>query len=218
MVAAGGKQAREDYDRAHGIKPYSKNVPWTPERVAFKARLNELQVEVRSKAATITHAEEKVLKLQQTLEKAEKKYRKKKQASLQAGRLVARFKALLKSRPADFAAEKACLEAMLARSRNPIAGKLQKFLNGHPEVFAAKVPALDALCPPSAENTNIIEGIFGLLRPLLKKARRFGVTPVTAALFEIFRLHHNMTPLLLDLTGARPPWNEQACTRNTRTT
>jgi hypothetical protein len=189
------KTARDDDNLAHfGSKRHLRGVPWTPEQLANKARLNELQVETRSKAATVAGAEEKVPKLQQTLEKAEKKYRTKKQASLQAGRLVARFKALLKSSPAEFVTKKVCLESILAGSKNPIAGKLRAFLKDHPEAFATKVPDLDALCPPSAANTNAIEGIFGLLRPLLKKARRFGATPATAAVFEIVRLHHNLTP------------------------
>jgi len=191
---AKAKQEREDYNLEHGIKKGAKKAPWPPERVDIKARVNECQAEARSKAATVAHAEEKVPKLQRTLEKAEKSFGKKKQASLQAGRLVARFKALLKCRPADFASKKERLEAILAQSKNPIAKKLRKFLKDHPEAFATKVPDLDALCPPSAATTNAIEGIFGLLRPLLKKARHFGVTPVTGALLEIVRLRHNLTP------------------------
>lgn len=188
------KRARQGYNRAHGIKLYSKKASWTPERLAFKVRLNELQVEVRSKATTIARAEQKVPQLQRALEKAEKQYRKKQQASLQAGRLVARFKALLNDRPADFALDKTRLDEILARSKNAIASKLRRFLRDHPEAFATKVPDLDALCPPSAATTNILEGIFGLLRPLLKKARHFGMTPATAALFEIVRLRHNLSP------------------------
>ncbi len=192
---AQAKAARDRDNHAHfGTKRHARGAPWTPAQLAAKARVNELQAEVRSKSATVAGAADKVPNFQHALEKVEKQYLKKKQASLQAGRLVARFKALLNSTPAGFAAAKARLESILAGSKNPIAGKLRAFLKDHPEMFVTKVPDLDALCPPSAANTNAIEGIFGLLRPLLKKARRFGATPATTALFEIVRLHHNLTP------------------------
>ncbi|OLS15277.1 MAG: hypothetical protein RBG13Loki_1058 [Promethearchaeota archaeon CR_4] len=188
------EQARDHYNTVHDIKRNAKNAPWTPERNVLKANLNQLRAEVRSKAATIATLEEQIPTLQKALKKVEKSYQKKKQASLQAGRLAARFKALLQSRPADFATGKAQLDTILARSKNVLAPKLRKFLKTHPELFATKVPDLDALCPPAAATTNIIEGIFGLLRPLLRKARHFGATPAAAALFEIVRLRHNLTP------------------------
>ncbi len=192
---AKAKAARDDDNLAHfGGKRHPRGAPWTAEQLTTKARVNELQAEVRSKATTVAGASATVPKLQQALEKAEKKYLKKKQASLQAGRLVAWFKALLKSTPAWFATGKVRLESILAGSKNPIAGKLRAFLKDHPEAFATKVPDLNTLCPPPAANTNAIEGIFGLLRPLLKKARRLGATPATTALLEIVRLHHNLTP------------------------
>lgn len=148
--------------------------------------------ETRSKGATVASSVEKVLNLQQALEKAEKTYLKM-QASLQAGQLVAQFKALLKSSPAGFAAGKVRLEYLLAGSKNPIARKLQASLKDHPQAFATKVPDLDTLCPPSAANMNAIEDIFGFFPPLLKKARQFGATQVIAALFEILRMHHNLS-------------------------
>ena len=115
------ERARDNYNAMHGIKHNAKNAPWTPERNVLKANLNQLWAEVRSKAATIATLEEKIPPSQKTLKKVEKSYQEKKQASLQAGRLAARFKALLRSRPADFATGKAQLDTILARSKNVLA-------------------------------------------------------------------------------------------------
>ena len=63
------------------------------------------------------------------------------------------------------------LREVLVRSRYPIAIELQAFLKDHPELFTTKTPEFDKLCLSSVATTNIIEMIFGLLRPFLTKAR-----------------------------------------------
>ena len=191
---ASAEKERGDYNNVHGIKPHAKGAPWTPERLDLKVNVATAQASARSKAATVAAVEEKLPKLERTLAKTEKTYQKKKQVSLQAGRLASKFKDLRNVPPQDFAPKQNRLEGILAHSKNALAPKVRKFLKDHPEVFATKVPDLDALCPSSAATTNAIESIFSLIRPLLRKARRFGATPVAAALFEVVRLRHNLTP------------------------
>lgn len=186
--------ARDAYYRAHGIRRYSKWVqPIAPLR-AFKDQLNYLRADTRSKENTVQHAREKVKALKAEIRAAGKEYWQKKQASLQAGRLVRRFKDLLACPPGQFTVERERLEEVLRGSASGLAPKLLKFLRDHPGLFTAKVARLAGLCPPNHANTNTIEGIFGKSRPLLDKARHFGDTPTATALFAAFRLRHNLTP------------------------
>ena len=188
------KQKQMRYYQASGIKPYAKKTPWTPERLAFKTLLNTLRQEIKSQANTIANMQRKIPGLQLALCVAKKEYDEKKQISLQTGRLVARFHQLLKMEPKEFPSAFARFQEIIAGSKYPIAAKFRSFLKDHPELFAAKTTALFAICPPSVSTTNIIECIFGILRPLLTKARHFGDNPVSEAFFDIIRLRYNLTP------------------------
>lgn len=186
-------QKQDDYYRNYGIKKNAKKEIWTPERIWIKERLNFIRAMIRSQEKTLREAEEDFPKMKLAIAKAENAYLPKKQDALQSGRLVGEFKALLKSSPDDYSVRRAKFEQHLNGNSYSIAGKLRKFLKEHPEMFTTKTPYLDALCPPSMANTNIIESIFGRIRPFLKKARRFRPTPIATALFEIVRLRYNLT-------------------------
>jgi hypothetical protein len=188
------KQKQIAYCQANGIKPYAKNIPWTSERLAFKVQLNILRLEVKSQSITIANMKRKIPLLQRDLYTATIAFEEKKQVSLQTGRLVSQFHQLLKTTPKEFSHALDQFQKNINRSKYLIAAKFRAFLKDHPELFAAKTPALFAICPPAVSTTNIIEGIFGLIRPLLTKARHFGDNPVADAFFEIIRLHYNLTP------------------------
>lgn len=187
-------QQRDAYYHAHDIKMHSRNIKKTPEVLGFRKALNNTRASIRNKRVTLQKAERKVAATKQLVKTAGTTYWTKKQASLQAGRLVKHFKDLLACPPKLFGAKRASLEAILSKSTCKIAPKILKFLKNNPQVFATKVPELARLCPPNLANTNTIEGIFGILRPFLKKARHFHDTPESRALFAILRLRHNLTP------------------------
>ena len=80
---------------------------------------------------------------------------------------------------------------MLGRSRWTLAPYLAKFTNEHPELFSLR-KARDLA--PNHQNTNRIEGIFGLFRPLLNSTRLLQTPAGINAYGELFRLYHNVTP------------------------
>ena len=186
-------QKRVRYFQAYGIRPYSKKAPWSETRLAYKAQINNLRMGIKSQKKTVIRLKQKTSALQKALFTASTQYREKKQISLQTGRLVHRFHNLMKCEPKVFLQEKGRIDAILAQSKYPIAVKIRVFLKDHPALLVTKTKELHALCPPSVATTNIIEGIFGLLRPLLTKARHFNETPVAKAFFEIVRFHYNFT-------------------------
>lgn len=188
------KQKRKAHDRAHRIKVAGEKNVQLPERQRIARRLNHIRTQNRSQKKTLRRDDKEISKIQAIIVKAEADYSQKKQDALQSGRLVAEFKALLRSSPAEFALKKAQFERHLTGNRYFIAAKLCKFLRDHPEVFATKVLELDALCSLTMANTNIIEGIFGRIRPLLNKTRRFCPSKIASAFFEIVRFHYNLTP------------------------
>jgi hypothetical protein len=185
---------RDAYYEVHGIRPRSKKMTWTPAMIAFKVSLNDLHVRVRSRMRTIKGATKCVAALKHKIPAAEQVFKEKKQASLQAGRLVARFKRLLACPPARFGAERAHFGRLLDQSSLPIAPRIRKFVRDNPHLFATKSADLDQLCPPRRANTNTMEGIFGGSRALLDKARHFGDTPLARAIFVIFRFRRNLSP------------------------
>jgi hypothetical protein len=187
-------QQRDAYYAARGIKKYSKRIEWTRKLLYFKTELNSARVRVRSRRKTLEKLEGRIFTLKRQLEGAVGYYKAKKQTSLQVGRLVKRFKDLLACPPERFKAERIRFTAVLQRSNYKIAPRILKFLKNNPHMFATKVPELARTCPAHLANTNTIEGIFGTLRPFLKKARHFHDTPATRALFAILRLRHNLTP------------------------
>jgi hypothetical protein len=186
-------QKRAKYHKANGIKLYSKKSPMTDVRLAFKAQLDNLRMGIKSQMNTISNLKKKTAALQKALFDAEQEYLGKKQISLQTGRLVHQFHRLIKCTPDDFPREKIRIDKALVQSNYPIAIKIRTFLKDHPALLVTKTKELDAICPPSVATTNIIEGIFGLLRPLLTKARRFHETLVAKAFFEIVRFHYNFS-------------------------
>jgi hypothetical protein len=185
---------QKEYHVSHGIKKSAKHTEWTPQRLRIKAHLNELRVLIRSQEKTLNGTDHEISQRCASMAKAYTDYLQKKRDAMQSGRLVGVFKALLQSSAWDYPLLKAKFERRLERNTYSIATKLRKFLKDHPEMFATKTPYLAAIFPLSMSNTNIIEGIFGRIRPILKKARRFHPTPITTALFDIVRLRYNLTP------------------------
>ena len=185
------KQKQQEFNQKNGIKPYAKKAPWTPERLAFKVELNNLRMGIKSQTPTITRMQNQMLKLQQNLCQTTKEYQIKKQISLQTGRLVHQFHDLMKCEPQEYPTKRERFQRILAQSKYPIAKKITQFLVDHPELFVTKTRELEKLCPPTVATTNILENIFNIFRPFFTKARHFGDTDVSKALFEIARLWYN---------------------------
>ena len=110
---------------------------------------------------------------------------------LQSGRLAKKFYVLLEDHSPAFETRKEKLLALLARSRWPIAKPLAKFLRTHPQLFSLR-KARDLA--PNYQNTNTMEGVFALFRPLLNSTRLLQTPEGINAYGALFRLYHNTTP------------------------
>ncbi len=187
-------QMRDAFYQQKGIKKYSRKTKWTTKRLKLANKLNHERVDVRSRKKTIESKKARILKLEAKIAPLKTKFWEKKQVSLQSARLVEQFKRVLATPAAGFDRAISRYLEILARSAYPVAKRILRFLKLNPHVFSTSIEELEVVCPSWQANTNIIEGIFGISRPLLDKARRFHNSPQSKALMEIFRLKHNLTP------------------------
>ncbi len=185
--------ARDAYYKQQRIKKYSRKSRWTVKRTWFKDRLNFDRAKARSRRTTITNKQTKIAKQKTEVEAMKAAYWAKKQTSLQSARLVAAFKRLLDAPWERFDAERVRLANVLGRSSLEIAGKISRFLKQNPHVYATSKQDFEGICPPWLANTNTIEGIFGLCRPVLDKAKRFSRSRQSIALLDLLRLKHNLS-------------------------
>jgi hypothetical protein len=185
--------ARDAYFKLLRIKKYAKKSRWTVKRTWFKDRLNSERSKARSRRTTITNKQTKIAKRMIELEALKAAYWTKKQLSLQSARLVAAFKHLLDAPWDRFDAERVRLANVLGRSSLDIAGKIMRFLDQNPHVHATSKQDFEGICPPWLANTNTIEGIFGLCRPVLDKAKRFSRSRQSIAILDLLRLKHNLS-------------------------
>jgi hypothetical protein len=185
--------ARDAYYNQHGIKKYVTKTKWTAERLQFKTRLSYDRAMVRSRQKTIQNKQTKIAKLQPEVKALRASYWEKKQLSLQSARLVSGFKRLLDAPWERFDAERARLDNVLGKSSLEIARSISRFLKLNPHVYATSNEDFKAICPPWLSNSNTIEGIFGLCRPVLDKAKRFARSRQSMAILELLRLKHNLS-------------------------
>jgi hypothetical protein len=186
--------ARDAYYQQQGIKKSNKKALWTAERTRFKDRVGNDRAKSRSRRTTIKNKQTKIAKRKTEIEALKAIFWEKKQVSLQSARLVAAFKRMLDAPWKRFEGERVRLANVLGSSSLEIAGKISRFLTQNPYVCATSKKDFEGICPPWLANTNTIEGIFGLCRPVLDKAKRFSQSPQSIAIFELLRLKYNMTP------------------------
>ena len=184
---------RDNYYRDNGIRPNSKKINWTPKLLFFKEKLSFYRTMIRSFKRSIENKKTKIIKLEKRIESLSLVYRQKQQTSLQAGRLVGRFKRLLSCRNESFYANRNKFDMVLEKSSHLLAHKIKKFMKNNHTLFTTKTPELEKIIKYAEHNTNIIEGIFGECRPILNKIRYLKNTDVSFAFLEIWRLKHNLS-------------------------
>jgi hypothetical protein len=185
--------ARDAYFKLLRIKKYAKKSRWTVKRTWFKDRLNSDRAKARSRRTTIMNKKTRIAMRKTEVEALKAAYWAKKQLSLQSARLVAAFKHLLDAPWNRFDAERVRLANVLGRSSLDIASKITRFLDQNPHVYATSKQDFEGICPPWLANTNTIEGIFGLCRPVLDKAKRFSRSRQSIAILDLLRLKHNLS-------------------------
>jgi len=184
---------RDNYYREHGIRPHSKKIIWTTKLLFFKEKLNFYRTMVMLLKRSIETKKTKILKLKKRLESLSLVYHQKQQISLQAGRLVGRFKRLLSCKNESFSVKRDNFEMILEKSSHQLASKIKKFMKNNHTLFTTKTTELEKIIKYTEHNTNIIEGIFGECRPILNKIRNLKNTDVSSAFLEIWRLKHNLS-------------------------
>lgn len=181
------------YRSMNGLTKWMRGAPWTTERLDIVARLNNARVCCRSKAKTVQNKKRGIQSIKAKIQGLKAIYMEKKQESLQAGKLLSWLKQFLSCPQEGFEAERARLIDRLERSKYKIASKMLKFLKDHPQLHPVTDIDLDALCKGFNASTNMVESFFGIMRPVLDKARRFSNSPQSSALIEILRLKHNFS-------------------------
>jgi hypothetical protein len=203
IQVAGARQAalaKNVQDLQRKIKSLEKK-----KRVASQGRTKTVGKQLASARARLARyrdnagkLEQKVAKLQARRDALRQQVRhdarlvaRRRQDVLQSGRLARRVYDLLEDRSPVFENHKAHLLEVLGRSRASLAPYLAKFIKNHAALFSLR-KARDLA--PNHQNTNRIEGIFGLFRPLLNSTRLLQTPAGINAYGELFRLYHNTTP------------------------
>jgi hypothetical protein len=195
---------RDQFNKNHGIKPYSKTKEFAAERKAFNEQLGTIRPCIMSLKKTIEKLAKKIREKESKISSLAQELAEKKQDAMQSGRLVAGFRQLLDCPPDAFEAELARYMARLSRSKYTIAKKIKKFIKNNPNVYATNLPGAKVHCPLNLINTNTAEGTFSIARPILNKAKHFFASEQSEALLEIFRLKHNMSA---PFTGPNKHWS-----------
>lgn len=185
---------REKFYLEHGIKKYSRATKFRTQRLKFKNIINNARAYLRSYQNQVKYWEKKVKIFQKEMKNADLRYQKEKIVALQSGRLVKGFKDLIDSKWDEFEMKEDRLVKIYARSPYPIAKKLIKIIKNKRKVFRDKTEQIQELISPNRANTNTIESIFGRYRLFFKKYRKMKDTNFSEAVFEILRLHHNLSP------------------------
>lgn len=203
IQVVGAKQAalaKKIQDLQHKVKTMQQQ-----KRAAPRGRTKTVGKQLASAQARLARyrdnagkLEQKVAKLQARRDVLRQQVRhdarlvaKRRQDVLQSGRLARRVYDLLEDRSPAFENHKEHMLEVLGKSRAPLAPYLAKFVKNHAALFSLR-KARDLA--PNHQNTNTIEGIFGLFRPLLNSTRLLRTPAGINAYGELFRLYHNTTP------------------------
>ncbi len=121
---------------------------------------------------------------------------------LQSGRLAKQFYDLLDDMSPKFTQHLEKYLKNLEKSLYPIAVTLKKMIEKNPQLFSLKSKRD---LKPNFQNSNRIEGIFGLFRPLLNSTRLLNTEEGTNNYCELFRLYHNTTPPYTGINNTTSP-------------
>jgi hypothetical protein len=121
---------------------------------------------------------------------------------LQSSRLANEFYRLMSDMSPKFETHMQKFLNKLKNSSYPFATTLKKFIQNNPQIFSLR-KRRDLR--PNFQNTNRIEGIFGLLRPLLDSTRLLNTPEGTNMYCNLFRLYHNTTPPYTGINNHQSP-------------
>ncbi len=124
---------------------------------------------------------------------------------LQACRLAADFKRILADKSSKFESHLKKFKLRLKCSKYAFATQLLKMINNNPHLFSLRKRRDLA---PNFQNTNTIERIFGIFRPLLNATRLIGSPEGTNEYCHLFRLYHNTMPRYTGINNKQSPFEQ----------
>jgi len=184
---------RGTYLKLNNIKPGSRINPSDKTRIQFNKKINILRAKIRSLNRTLSNIEDSIIKYTHDIPGAEAKYKKYLVKRLQAGRLLKKFKDVLYAPPNVFNKKYERLLGLLKRKRSAFAKYMRKFMKNNPKLFTLHQSGSDPGLSANYMNTNSIESIFGRKRAFLDKYRTILGSEFQESIFEILRLHHNLS-------------------------
>jgi len=185
---------RDRFYLKHDIKKRSNMKHCRKQRGKFKKEIGRQRAYVRSYEKQVVHWEKKINLIQKEVIDLDVQFYETKVVALQTGRLVKEFKNLLDCKWDEFKPKEERLMNLYANSAYPIAKKLLKMIKNKKKVFHDKDEIIQSLVASNRANTNTIESIFGRYRLFFKKYRKMKDTKYSTAVFEILRIHHNLSP------------------------
>ncbi len=185
---------RDIFYLKHDIKKRSNAKRFRKQREKFKKKIGRQRAYARAYKKQVVHWEKKINLLQKEMIDLDAQFYETKVVALQTGRLVKEFKDLLDCKWNEFKPKEERLMNLYSNSAYPIAKKLLKMIKNKKKVFNDKDEIIQSLVAPNRANTNTIESIFGRYRLFFKKYRKMKDTKYSNAVFEILRLHHNLSP------------------------
>ena len=142
-----------------------------------------------------------------------KSLKKFKNIYLQSCRLGKEFYHLLKDHSIDFKSKLQKFMIRLEKSPYVYASQLHKMIKNNPQIFSLQNKNDLA---SNYQNSNTIERIFGIFRPLLDLSKLFQTVEGTTQLCELFRLYYNTTPRYTGIHNDQSPFEQLGGNLNNR--
>lgn len=124
---------------------------------------------------------------------------------LQSCRLAADFKRILADKSPKFESHLKKFKIRLKKTKYAFAAQLLKLMQDNPHLFSLRKRRDFA---PNFQNTNTIERIFGIFRPLLNTTRLIGSPEGTNEYCSLFRLYHNTMPRYTGINNNCSPYEQ----------
>lgn len=173
--------------------------------LAINKRLIKRRKNMTQLNAVLGRARIKRDKAEKEAHKAEQKMKKKKIEHTQSARLAGDFYRLLNDQSIEFEKHRQQFQNRLHRSKYPFATILTKLMKDNPQLFSLQKPGT---LTQNFQNSNTIERIFGILRPLLNSTRHISSPEGTNEYCELFRLYYNTMPRFTGINNNRSPFEQ----------
>jgi hypothetical protein len=199
---------RQDRQKLLSFKQHSKS--GKTKTIDHKLAALRNRVKKRSKSLQDTKRTlKKTRKLREQkyaeLSTIERKLIKSHQIYLQSCRLEKDFYRLLKDQTPNFQENLQKFMMRLEKSPYTYASRLHKMIRNNSHIFSLRKKRDLAW---NYQNTNTIERIFGIFRPLLDSSRLFKTAEGTGYFCDLFRLYYNTTPRYTGIHNDQSPFEQ----------